>query len=128
MLADAPERRTQRGELKIRVSPVRFRPWPLTTKNRLAKPDASWLLEPPVAQSDDLIERGVAVPARLDALNEPPRHAVVASPAQLRQRQPLVSRLFERRDVGGIDAVIARLYELFGVRGRVAQLLHIRDV
>jgi hypothetical protein len=30
MLSDAPGLRTQREELKIRVSPVRFRPWPLT--------------------------------------------------------------------------------------------------
>src|SRR6266550_7609385 len=37
MLADVPERRTQREELKIRVSAVRFCPWPLTTKHRQAK-------------------------------------------------------------------------------------------
>src|SRR5882762_3539331 len=76
--------------------------------------DASCLLQPAVAQSDHLIERGVAVPARLHALNEPPRHAVVAGPAKLLQEQPLVPRLLQRRDVGRIDAVIACLYQLLG--------------
>src|SRR5213079_2660486 len=57
-----------------------------------------------------------------------PRDAVVAGPAQLLQRQPLVARLFQRRDVGWIHAVVARLHEILGVRRRVAHLLHVRDV
>src|SRR6266513_1791898 len=35
MLADAPKRRAWREELKIRVSPVRFRPWPLRGSDAL---------------------------------------------------------------------------------------------
>ena len=65
----------------------------------------SELVEPPIAQPDHLVQRGLAVPARLDPLNEPPRHAVVAGPAKFLQGQPLVAHLSQRRDVGRIDAV-----------------------
>src|SRR5438093_7791193 len=50
-------------------------------------------------------------------------HAVVAGPAQLRQGQALVSRLLERPDVGWIDAVVARLHEVLGIRRRIPHLL-----
>src|SRR2546427_365273 len=49
-------------------------------------------------------------------------------PAKLLQLQPLVPCLLERHDVGGIDAVVARLDQFLEVRGRVAQLFHVRDV
>src|SRR2546426_6750577 len=94
----------------------------------LRKPARSELVEPPVAQSDDLVERGLAVPARLHALDESPGHAVVAGPAKLLEGQPLVARLFQRRDERWIDAVIARFYQVFGARGREAHLLHVHDV
>jgi len=106
MLADAPGRRTQREELKIRVSPVRFRPWPLTAntveQKRREKASSSFdrlcstqLVQSPVPQSDHLIERGLAVPACLHALDEPPGHTVVAGPAKLLQGQLLVARCLE---------------------------------
>src|SRR5712664_597213 len=86
------------------------------------------LFQPPIAQSDHLIERRLAVSAVLHALDESPRHAVLAGPAKLLQRQPRVARLSQRRDVGRIDAVVARLHELLWVRRRVAHLLHVRDL
>src|SRR5712664_2594040 len=86
------------------------------------------LFQPPIAQSNHLVERGLPVPALLHAPNESAGHAVVAGPAKLLQGQPLVARLSQRRNVGRIDAVVARLHELLWVRRRVAHLLHVRDV
>src|SRR6266852_2751039 len=75
-----------------------------------------------------LLWRGLPIATVLHAPNEPPGHAVVAGPAQLLQGQPLVARLFQRRDVGWINAVVTRLHQLLGVRRRVTRFLHVCDV